>query len=344
MFNVKQFIYTTASIENKKGYQIVAKSEGVSKDIIKELESYVYPIDVDPSKFNESRSLVLLKNDLVAYSRIKNIGTGYDGRENTLYNHTFIFLKNDFEKYGCDSRIFDKFYLEDKSVRGILPTLSIEPSSQLFPIITDNITSILEELLASLFMNKKIALLIDDVELPQKLFVLLPKSMRLNSFSTHVVDPKKQPKYKFILNSNLKKLKLEKYFSVISNDLEKFSNKTEYEKSIYYYTQLIKSNKVEELAKFQKRFEEIDEKSDKNKLILLSNYFQFLSATNDEIRMEYAEKVYESVKQFNQKTFSYYFEEIKDYLKTYKKIEKTHQLELNPVVHFWKQIFNYPQK
>lgn len=64
---------------------------------------------------------------MIAYSRIKNIGLGYDGRENTLYNHTFIFSKNDFKRYYNDGRIFDNFYLENKSIQGILLTLSIDP-------------------------------------------------------------------------------------------------------------------------------------------------------------------------------------------------------------------------
>ena len=105
MLNVEQFIYTAADIENKKGYQIVAKSKGITEKIVSELESYVYPINTDPGKFKESISFIPLENDLIAYSRIKNIGLGYDGRENTLYNHTFIFSKNDFERYDNDSRI-----------------------------------------------------------------------------------------------------------------------------------------------------------------------------------------------------------------------------------------------
>ena len=118
MFDVEQFVYTTASIEERKGYQIVAKSDGITEKTISELEQYVYPIGINPSEFKESRSLLLLQDDLIAYSRIKNIGLGYDGRDNTLYNHTFVFSKNDFEKYGNNSRIFDKFYLEDKTIQG----------------------------------------------------------------------------------------------------------------------------------------------------------------------------------------------------------------------------------
>jgi len=345
MFNIEQFVYTTASIKNKKGYQIVAKSEGVTDEIVSELESYVYPIDTDPSKFKESRSLVLLENDLIAYSRIKNIGLGYDGRENTLYNHTFIFSIIDFEKYDNDSRIFDKFYLEDKSARGILPTLSINPPSQTFPlIILDELESTLEQILFSLFMNKKIALLVDDVELPQKILSFLPKSMRLISFSTFVVEPKKQPKYRFILNPKLNKSKFENDFKIISLDKTIFQNKTSFEKSISYYVQLIKSKKYKVLKEFQNSFEKIPGKAHKNKMVLLSNYFQFQSTTDDKKRAQYAENVLESIKLFDQNTFSYYFEKIKDSLEAYKKLEKKLQPELNPSMSFMENLFFLPAK
>ena len=84
MFNVEQFIYTTASIENKKGYQIVAKSEGITEKIVEELETYAYPVDLDPRKFNESRSLLELENDelyeqmygIDALKRVKQIENG----------------------------------------------------------------------------------------------------------------------------------------------------------------------------------------------------------------------------------------------------------------------------
>ncbi len=339
MINTEQFVYTSASIKNKKGYQIVAKSDGITDKIISKLQSYVYPTNIDPSKFQESRSLVLFNNDLIAYSRIKNIGLGYDGRENTLYNHTFIFSKKDFKECDNDSRIFDDFYLEDKYIRGILPTLSINPSSQLFPLITCNLKLILERILVSLFRNKKIALLINDVELPQKILSFLPVSMRLIPFSTFVIEPKKQQKYNLILNPKLNKSKL-KGFDVISLDKNiVFQKKTSYRKSISYYAQLITSFKPKKLIEFHNSFEEIPGKSNKNKLILLSNYFQFQSANNNEEREEYAENVLESIKLFDQNTLSDYFKEIIDSVEPYKKLENKLQSELNPSMSFMENLF-----
>lgn len=345
MFNVDQFVYTTASIGSKKGYQIVAKSKGVTEKIIAELESYFYPIGVDPSEFKESRSFIMLEDNVIAYSRIKNVGLGYDGRDNTLYNHTFLFSKNDFEKYDNDSRIFDKFYLEDKLIEGKLPTLSINPPIPPMPLEINELESVLEEILISLFTNKKIALFFDNVELPQKILSFLPKSMRLISYSTLVVEPTKQPKYHFILNSKLNKSKLKKDFKIISqNKPSLFHDKTTFEKSIAYYSQLILSHKYEELKEIQNSFENIANDSLKNKLILLCYYSQFKSSTDNTKRSEYAEIILETLKQFDHKIFSFYFEKIKDSLKHYKLLKKKLKPELSPSMSLIDAFFYLPTK
>ena len=73
MVVLDQFIYTTALIEGKKGYQIVAKSSGISSEIISELSSYLYPLGIISSEFNESHSLLILKTGEVVFSKIKII-------------------------------------------------------------------------------------------------------------------------------------------------------------------------------------------------------------------------------------------------------------------------------
>lgn len=88
MLKIDQFVYTTAITNEKKGYQIIAKSDGITDALISEINYYFYPIGVNTSKFNESKSLLVLKKDKkIVFSKIKNIGIGYDGRNNTLYNH-----------------------------------------------------------------------------------------------------------------------------------------------------------------------------------------------------------------------------------------------------------------
>jgi len=71
MIECDHFIYTSAKTRDKEGYQIVAKSKGISKDIISEFAGYYYPIGTDIEKFDESRSLFFLKKNKIAYSIIK---------------------------------------------------------------------------------------------------------------------------------------------------------------------------------------------------------------------------------------------------------------------------------
>lgn len=104
------FIYTASKIENNEGYQIIAKSAGITDEIIFKLEKYLYPLGVKINGFEESRSLLILPNNKIAYSIVKNIGIGYDGRRGTLYNHTFVIDENEFEELDFDSRVFEKTF------------------------------------------------------------------------------------------------------------------------------------------------------------------------------------------------------------------------------------------
>src|SRR5690242_2564003 len=102
MLNVDQFVYTTATLSGKSGYQIIAKSSGITEEMISTLDPYLYPIGIIPSKFKESKSfLVFKKNKKISFSKIRNIGIGHDGRSNTLYNHTLVMDLDDFRQIDC---------------------------------------------------------------------------------------------------------------------------------------------------------------------------------------------------------------------------------------------------
>ena len=345
MLNVEQFVYTAASIGNKKGYQIIAKSNGITEKIITELESYFYPIGIDPSEFKESRSLILLEDDLISYSRIKNIGFGYDGRDNTLYNHSLIFSKNDFKLYDNDSTLFDKFYLEDESVRGVLPTLSINPPIPSFPLEMDGAELILEPILSSLFLNQRIALTGDNIKLPQKILSLLPASLRLISFSTLVIDPDKQPKFCFVLCSRSNKHRFEKNYTLITSDKTSMSDdKISFKSSIAYYSELIRLHKFEELKEIHKSFEKIPCTSYKNKLILLCNYSKFQTVIDENEKEQLAGTILRMLKKFDRETFSFYFDKIKRSLKQYELLEKQLEPKLDHSMSFLDALFFLPSQ
>ena len=198
----------------------------------------------------------------------------------------------------------------------------------------------LEEVLYSLFTNQKTALLFDNIKLPQNILALLPKSMRLIAFSTFVVDPIKQPKYCFILSSKLNKSKVQNFFKLISpKKIKTFSNKTSFKKSISYYAELIRDQKFEELQEIQNSFEDIPENQIKNKLILTCSYSQFKLATDEKKRSEYAKNILQILKQFEQNTFSKYFDKIKDSLNQYNELKVKLESEINPSMSFLENLF-----
>ena len=320
-FNVEQFVYSSAFIK-KGGYQIIAKSQGITDDIISQLKSYLYPIGVNSKKFTESISLILLDNDLIAYSKIKNVGISFDGRDNTLYNHTLITSKKNFRKYNNDSRIFNRFYLEDKTIQGDLPTLKIDPIRLSYP--TDIILPIplLSEILYSIFTNNKIAILLDNMELLQKIIAFLPISMRLISFSTYVVEPDKQPKYNLVLNSKLDEYQLNKKFKIISPDkITTYSSNTLFKQSIEDYARWIILYDYKKVQEIQDLFEKISGNSNKDKLVLITNIIQFRISDEKGKKSNYANIILGILKKFDQTTFEQYFKEIKNSLDLYKKIE-----------------------
>lgn len=214
----EQFIYTAAKIGTDEGYQIIAKSAGINEQLINRITPYLYPLGVKVSEFKESRSLLIFQNKVV-YSIVKNIGIGYDGRRGTLYNHSFIIDKNEFEKLGNDSRIFNKFYIQDDKLRDTLPTITIEKSS--IPTDFDKVTKLpidtLKELLYKILKKNKIALVhTEDVEFVQNLFSVLPAKYRLIQFSTLVLEPDRQYDYDFIQIPHQIVPKISKKYSIVN--------------------------------------------------------------------------------------------------------------------------------
>ena len=126
MAKCEHFIYTAAKIGSNEGYQIIAKSSGITDQITNNLTEYLYPLGVKVNEFKESRSMLLLPDSKISYSIVKNIGKGYDGRSGTLYNHTFVIEKDEFKKLDFDSRIFEKHFVRNDALRGELKSLDIE--------------------------------------------------------------------------------------------------------------------------------------------------------------------------------------------------------------------------
>ena len=192
---VEQFVYT----KGKGGYQVVASSGGVGWDTIGEMQGYMYPAGVDPLAFSESRSLVTLDGGLAAYSIVQNVGVGPDGRDGTFYNHTFVMNAKEFQKSGCDSRPFDRLYMDGMGQGDELSTMHVHPP-EMPPMPSGDAAAVLEESLEALLAGKNLAVASGDPRLPQEILMALPRHLRLVPFSTLVISPGRQPKYRLIMN------------------------------------------------------------------------------------------------------------------------------------------------
>lgn len=325
MLNVDQFIYTAASIQGKRGYQVVAKSKGISNQLLLELDPYLYPLGITQSGFIESRSLLLLEHGKISYSKVKNSGIGYDGRSNTLYNHTLVLSIDDFKEIANDTRVLEKYYVEDSTLEGELPQLKIEPEhfTKNF-LLMDETKDYLHEILSALFNKSKIAILqTENPELIQNTLSLVPPSMRLVSFSTMVVQPDLQPNYHFILTGETSQSLLEKKYRIIDPEL---LSKNEHEKapfddSIDYFINLLNSQQVDKIKQFHDQFESLSGDDFRTKVTLLSYLGKLEQSSDKSEQQDFSNIIIELLTKFEPKSVFPIYNKIKDLLSS-NKIQK----------------------
>ena len=225
--NCEHFIYTADKIGSKKGYQIISKSNTIDENILNSLTNYLYPIGVNVSTFNKSKSMIVIDKTHVAYSIIKNIGYGNDGRFGTLYNHTFLIHINEFKKLNNDSRIFDDYFIDNTMPHKNLKSLNIKSKNIdiNFKYLNDLDADFLNYAVSSLLKKYKIAICDNlDVNLIQNILSVLPPNLRLTEFSSHVVHPHKQPKYKIMQITQPFNIQLEKNCAILDQNSVKQNN------------------------------------------------------------------------------------------------------------------------
>ena len=276
MVTCDQFIYTSEKTKEREGYQVIAKTKGITEDIVENLTGYLYPVGVDLDNFTESHSLRILDNDKVAYSIVKNIGIGYDTRKGTLYNHTFVIDKADFKKLDYDSRIFYNHFIKDTSLRGEMEKIRIEPIKiqTNFDVIGTLGRPAIGLLLRFLFLNKKVALLeTSQIDLMQNILATLPPSMRLISFSTNVPQPDRQSEYDLIQTPKNMIYKLDKTWKIVdpseSRQISDYARKGSTNKDFEYLAHLILNKDKKKLLKIHDTFEKLRGEGATNKIQFL---------------------------------------------------------------------------
>ena len=304
------FIYTAGKIGSNEGYQIIAKSAGITNEIISKLEKYLYPLGVKISGFEESRSLVILPNNKIAYSIVKNIGIGYDGRRGTLYNHTFVIDENEFEEVGFDSRVFEKYFIKNDFLRGELKPVNIKQVSPSldFKFLKKQDLKLLEEVLYRILGRKKIAILkTDELMFLQNMLSILPPPLRLIPFSTLVIESDRQDKFHLIQIPKEIESKITKSFAII-NPVQISSSvrrKSEYEEDIKQLLQFVLDEDEKSLQQIFKNFEKIPVQLSKTKRIKIEEIFvqsdfELLSKRNNFGRLKEKIKKLYADKKFNE--------------------------------------------
>ncbi len=334
MTNCEQFIYTAAKTKRVIGYQVISKSKGISEKIISECSNYLYPLGIKHKEFTEARSLVIINKNKIAFSIVKNIGVGFDGRPGTIYSHTFVMDKTDFQKIDNDTRIFEMHYLEDPNRQRILPSFTLE--SKKLPLdfkLLDKIMPVLPNILLNLIRGKKTAIVkTSKHDLIQNILTILPPSLRLISFSSLVNQPHSQPKYDFILTPKPRIIseEFQKIDPFRVKPIKKSNNLLE--SSIRYLLYLIHLREIEQLSKIYKEFEKIPGKGFENKLILVTNYAQFVTTNNEKIKQKFADNIVTVIKKMDEKTAHYYLGKVKKYSKQYAILENQIQSFIDPSV------------
>ncbi len=299
---VEQFVYT----KGKGGYQVVASSGGVGRDTIGEMQGYMYPAGVDPLAFSESRSLVTLDGGLAAYSIVQNVGVGPDGRDGTFYNHTFVMDAKEFQKSGCDSRPFDRLYMGGMGQGGELSTMRVHPP-EMPSMPSGDAAAALEGALEALLAGKNLAVASGDPRLPQEILMALPRHLRLVPFSTLVISPARQPKYRLIMNPGFKVSPPSGFVTV---DPAMPARAREY---LSYYSRLVLGHEQKKIKDIQTTFESIPGGTDLQKLDLSCAYSAYCAAGASE-RADQARRVMRIAGRLGRKTRFMFYDWIRNTL------------------------------
>lgn len=331
MLTCDHFIYTSAKTSLNEGYQIVAKSNGISDDIVSDLIGYYYPVGLDLEKFNESRSMLVLKGNKIAYSIIKNIGRGYDARKGTLYNHTFVIDKKDFVKIKCNTKLFDKYFIFDYNIRGALDKMVIdeEPDQIDFTDLKGMNPNIIQNSLWFLILKRKVAITLQDIHdnLIQNMLAVLPPSLRIVPFSTLVNEPEKQGEFDLIQIPENSVYKLNRSWKVIESSSGIMEKEDPKRPDFEYLVRLIQNEDVKTISKIHQSFEALNGDANLEKMRFL--LFDLLAEQTLDIekKARYYLECANAVQKITPELMSKYLDRAEEYSKEVKSNELLEQVE-----------------
>lgn len=122
---IDQAILAWAYINNCPGYQVIAKSDGLTPDEADKLSGRTLPGNIPINfKYSSSHNIFKLPTGRICFAKIHNIGIGLDDRANSICSHCFIFDERLLDLVDWNLRLFENFFRADNSVWGRLPRMN----------------------------------------------------------------------------------------------------------------------------------------------------------------------------------------------------------------------------
>lgn len=327
LMKAEQLVYTTGNIRGRKGYQIVAKSRGITDEIASALRYHFHPPGIRPDDFGESHSLVDLAGGKVAYCHARNIGAGYDGRRDTICSHVVVLDKGDFARCGCDTRGFAGLHPGNKRMRGILPPMSLDPPRRTPAADVRGMGSELRGVLWLLLNGERVAVESDDPTLAQRILSLLPPSARLVQFSSVSVDASRHRHCRLVCYPRGKRPKSSSGFRIASPAFEPADDcDRALWRAIEHYAKTALDGDASHLRRIQDRFEAVPSLSGRDRMVLACAYERFLNGADEALKAECAADAYPVISKLDPPAFLPYFDTIKDYVEPYKRAADTFAL------------------
>lgn len=305
----------------------MAKSRGITEEIASALRCHFRPPGIKPGDFKESHSLVELAGGKVAYRHARNIGAGYDGRMDTVCSHAVVLDKENFAKCGCDTRGFAALHPGNRQMRGILPSVRLDPMRRPPAADARGVGTELRGVLWLLLSGERAAVESDDPTLAQRILSLLPPSARLVQFSSVSVDAGRQCHCRLVCYPRGKKPRPSSGFRIASPAFEPADDcDRALWRATVHYAKTALDGDASHLRRIQDRFEALPSLSGRDRMVLACAYERFLNGADDALKAVCAEDAYPVISKLESPAFLPYFETIKDYVEQYKRATDTFAL------------------